>query len=387
MRLTKKKSAILLIASVLVGLSVAFVFQKNSGTKSELNDSDISLNKIYSEYVYGEPETIYIGTQPLYSPTGLISETMRRDSVLKEELSKLGFKIIFYPFLKGYDVNQLLIQGHLQAGVGGDMPTLSVAASTEIIIPLMFQSGPTWLVTRSSVLLKDLTGKRIAYAKGSNAHYMLLNLLSSFGFSKSDFELVPMNVNKMIAALESGTISAFAAWEPTPEIARNKHKFVSRFGGPSSGYMYFRKDFSDKHPAEMKLIVAAAARAYLWLRDGSHDDCLRASAWAIEISEKLSKMKLQLYPEEQLSIAKRDIFRSRYEFSLSIPKEDFADEGRLEKEFIFLKKIGMIPKETLWKNIQKKFDTEILSSIRNAPGKFRLSEFRFTEKPLVTETP
>ena len=346
---------------------------------------ELPTDRVYETYLYGVPNTIYVGTQPLYAPTGLITEAMRRDPVLNEELQKLGLKIAFYPFMKGADVNTRLLQGHLQAGVGGDMPTLTAAATTHMVIPVRIQSGPTWLVTRTTVLLKDLKGKRIAYAKGSNAHFMLLNLLSSKEVSQNDVELVPMDVDLMIPALQNRSISAFAAWEPTSTIAREKYGFVTSFGGPSSGYMYFRADFAEQHPAALRQIVAAVARANRWLRARGDKNSTTASGWSIEASEVLLGAELPLLPQELAVIATRDILGSKWLDLFVIPAESLSENGRMGREFSFLKEIGTLPGETRWEDIRDRFDTTMLPDILGRSSEYRLSEFRYTPAPITPE--
>jgi sulfonate transport system substrate-binding protein len=382
-RVVEKRRIALASIAVLAGFSLLAVLQRKTTGKPLDLESAPAPNGVYRTYQYGEPNTVYLGTQPLYAPAGLITEAMRRDPILKEELLKLGLKITFYPFRKGYDVNMQLIPGRLQAGIGGDMPALTAAATTNIVIPVMVQSGPTWLVTRTAVLLKDLKGKRIAYAKGSNAHFMLLTLLSSEGFSESDFELVPLDVEHMIEALETRTISAFAAWEPTPTIARQKHRSVARFGGPSSGYMYFRRDFADKQPTALRQIVAAVARACLWLRDGSNADRVKVAGWTIEASEALTGAKLHLSPQALLSIGERDILGSKWRPSFAISADSLADNGRLGKEYAFLKEIGVLPEASLWENLHKSFDLTILSDVLANFAEYRVSEFRYAPVPIT----
>lgn len=374
-----KKRMTLALVTVIAGAGLLVVLQ----SKPAETIIDLPENSTYASYIYGETNTIYVGTQPLYSPTGLLTETMQRDLILKEELLKLGLKIIFYPFMKGADVNAQLIPGHLQAGIAGDMPTLRAAATTNMVIPMMVQSDLTWLVTRPRVLLKDLKGKRIAYANGSNAHFMLLILLSSKELSVDDVELVPMDVAHMIDALKNRDISAFAAWEPTPTIAREKHGFVTRFGGPSTGYMSFRRDFADQRPAALRQMVASVARAGRWLRDGSAENRVTASVWAIEQAEMLTGAKFPLLPQEFAAIGFRGVQGAAGVGSFAIPPASLSRKGRLRKEYTFLEAIGAFPKESRWEDLQASFDTTILSGVLGRPREYRLSEFRYTPAPIT----
>ncbi len=159
MSVTGKGRTTLVSIAMLAGLSLLAVLHRRSTNEARDRNPDSPPGEAYSACQYGVTNTVYVGTQPLYAPAGLITESMRRDPVLKEELRKLGLGIKFCPFIKGHDVN----------------------------------------------------------------------MLSSEGFSESDVELVPMDVEHMIEALDSRTISAFAAWEPTPTIASQTHRLIVRF--------------------------------------------------------------------------------------------------------------------------------------------------------------
>jgi hypothetical protein len=48
---------------------------------------------------------LYFGAQPASVPSGVITAVMEKDSILKEELSKIGKTLIFSPFLNGPETN------------------------------------------------------------------------------------------------------------------------------------------------------------------------------------------------------------------------------------------------------------------------------------------
>ena len=74
-----------------------------------LTTPDLCNHPVYSNYKFNNSDDIVnLGVQPIYSPTGLISEAMKRDAVLHKELSRSGINARFYPFLKGDDVNYFL---------------------------------------------------------------------------------------------------------------------------------------------------------------------------------------------------------------------------------------------------------------------------------------
>lgn len=229
----KRRYIILAFASlVLIGGICAILWEGAVKTGSPELGIDPAQNAAYASYEYGEPNTIYVRTQPLLSPTGLITEVMWHDRILEAGILEIGFTIKFYPYFKGYDVNHFLSNGDLQGGIGGDMPTLTVAATSEVVIAVKVQNSLTWLVGRRPFLLKELKGERIGYAYGSNTHFMLLSLLSSGGLSDGDVHLIPIPVRDMPDAMERMAIYFFAAGEPIPSIAELKYGFTRCFGIP-----------------------------------------------------------------------------------------------------------------------------------------------------------
>ncbi|MFK5953868.1 MAG: ABC transporter substrate-binding protein [Desulfobacterium sp.] len=113
-------------------------------------------------------------------------------------------------------MNFFLGKGDIDAGIGGDMPTLTAAANFDIVIPVMIQRGFVSIVANRHMLIDQLKRKKIGYAFGSNAHYALLKTLASAGLNENDVKLIPMEVAQMPEALDAGEITAFSAWEPTP---------------------------------------------------------------------------------------------------------------------------------------------------------------------------
>lgn len=365
--IVKKRHMIILVVAILVITGMAILILRFS-TEADVGDlpQDPLDNPLYSAYDFDNPDTIYIGTQPLFSPTGLISEAMEHDLILEEDLMELGFKIKFLPFLKGFDVNQFIMAGLLDGGIGGDMPTLTIASKGNALIPVKVQDGQTWLMAKKSFLLKELKGKRIGYAPGSNAHFSLLNLMASSGLSEKDVKLEPLPVNAMPEALEQGDIDAFAAWEPTASIAESKYGFSRCFGAPSLGFMYFDKDIIIDHPVVMRAIVASAARSIAWLREGSSNRLL-AGAWNVSKANILTGDTYPLTFEEDAAVAERDLLFSFWDMTGDVGEVDLSDDSLLAREFAFLSDLGKVEGDIPWSVIRDSFDPLVMAEILNDP--------------------
>ena len=113
--------------------------------------------------------------------------------------------------------------------------------------------------------LHDLKGKRLAVKKGTSTYGGLLAALKRDKIDPASMQIIDLAPPTMVTALQSGSIDAFAASEPTPSIAEEKGaKQLITFGGLENLYplvMLARNDFSIAHAAEMKRFVAALTRA------------------------------------------------------------------------------------------------------------------------------
>ncbi len=355
-----------------------FFFPSKQVSKSSLA-VDLGEHPVYKNYLFKKDEgVIYMGTQPLYVPTGLITEAMRRDLLLYKDLEELGLQLHCFAFLKGNDVNFFLHRGQLDIGIGGDMPAIGIAARMPVIIPAIVQSGPTSLVTRQPVLIKDLKGKRIAYALGSNAHYMLLNLLSTEGEPDKDFELIPMEVSHMPEALHQGEVDAFAAWEPTVEIAVQTYGCQAFFSNTSTGYIYFSKSLAAKHPEAMKCILAAEIRAINWIKKDTNN-LKKACRWALEAGLLLTGRKIPLTVPQYAKLAEKDLLGRFSIISNRIPEASLRENATLHTEFLFLKKIGKINGGGRWETVRNSFDTTLADEITNNRVKYNTDQFDYDD--------
>ncbi len=340
---------------------------------------DLSDHPIYSKYEFSEEDNVIeVGIQPLWVPTCIVAEAMRRDVVLQKALAQEGLEIRFHPFLKGADVNFFLRRGDLEAGIGGDMPALTAAAGFNVLVAGLMQQGFCAVVAGRHMPMDELRGKRIAYPFGSNAHYALLRALSSVGVEEADVRLVPLDVDQMPDALADGSIDAFSAWEPTPTIA------VTRFSNQvvihrslSSGYLYFSRSLAESRPEALRLILASQLRAMQWLRRDPQN-LVDASDWAIEAGRRLSGRTPVLTAEDYGKLANRDLLG--LSSMPAIPQEDQMADGRLSAEFGFLKKMGKIPAAAPWEDVRSCFDRTIFQEVVSSERKYHLSRYQYGPK-------
>ncbi len=179
--------------------------------------------------------------------------------------------------------------------------------------------------------LHDLQGKRLAIKKGTSTYGGLLAALERDHIDPASIQIIDLTPSTMITALQSGSIHAFAASEPTPSIAEEKGaKQLTTFGSLDNLYpilMLARHDFSTTHATEMKRFVAALTRAEEYSR--THPQ---------EVIDLMSA-------ETGLSPASTRSAIARHQYRLRL------DEGivtSLKKTALFLKEQKVIEKTPDW---------------------------------------
>jgi sulfonate transport system substrate-binding protein len=375
----KTKKGLFVVILIMIGtfLGSHFFSGKKKVENASVEKESVLLNHpIYSKYAFENSEKIInIGIQPLYSPTGLISEAMKRDLILKKALVNLGLEIKFYPFLKGNDVNIFLENKDLDIGIGGDMPTISAAAKMDVIIPLTVQQGFVSIISNNNILASKLRGKRLAYPFGSIAHYVMLDMLVSEGLSELEVDLVPMAVPDLSNALERKEIDVFSAWEPISTMALKEHEtFKVIYQQMAAGYMYFLKDFYKMHPEATLHIIASVKRAFNWMIK-SKKNLRKASKWNKETGEALIGRKISLSIDELALLARKDILGLTSIPLISI--DDLMEDNQLHREFNFLKSLRKIPNTTTWNRVRDSFNHKMVHDIFTNQEKYNLGKFDY----------
>jgi len=339
-------------------------------------DEDLSRHPIYSRYDFAKgPRVINFASQPLAVPIGVISEVMRRDRILRQELAKLGYEIRFLPFLKGNDINFFFKQGKIVAAMGGDMPTIMTAASLDIVVPALAKLGFSSIVASNITTAADLKGKKIGYPPFSNGHYALLSALSSVNLKETDVRLVPMDINKMVDALAAKKIDAFAAWEPVPSIAaKTGDHFRTIFRCQNSSYFYLSRAFAERHPEATSLMLAAMVRALHWMKKDERN-LRQASAWMLDASGRLQGKPVGLTADEIAILTRRDILDITTH--PTIPELDLTDKGTVRRKFDFLKSQGIVPASSAAEKVLRSFDRELISRVLTRHKKYRVESFDY----------
>lgn len=105
-------------------------------------------------------------------------------------------------------------------GVGDSPPIFAQAAGAQLAIVAVLRLSPKYealLVPKDSSVreIAGLKGKKIAVAKGSGAHHLLLAALERAGLSMTDIQPVYLAPTDAQPAFASGDVDAWAVWDPS----------------------------------------------------------------------------------------------------------------------------------------------------------------------------
>jgi sulfonate transport system substrate-binding protein len=132
----------------------------------------------------------------------------------------LAYALSWHPFLAGTTMLEALSAGAIDAGVVGNAPPVFAQAGGFDIRIIGVASGAqnnnALLVPAGSAVqqVADLKGQRVAVAKGSSGHYLLLAALHKAGLTPRDVNIAYVSPVDAQNAFASGKLDAWAVWYP-----------------------------------------------------------------------------------------------------------------------------------------------------------------------------
>jgi sulfonate transport system substrate-binding protein len=190
---------------------------------------------------------------------------LKNDGALEKKFAALGFKVEWNEFPSGPPLLEALNAGSIDVGHSGDAPLIFAQVAG---IPFKYigtspaEASAGIVVAKDSPIktLQELKGKRLAFAKGSSSHYLVAKALAEAGLTFEDIRPVYLQPAEARAALQSGSVDAWAIWDPffaAAEIDANARVLRSGQGlSPHREYYFARKDFLEAHPEVVAPLLA-----------------------------------------------------------------------------------------------------------------------------------
>lgn len=150
---------------------------------------------------------------------------MRAQLEAANALEGIPYRIEWSEFSAAAPLAEALNAGAVDAGIIGDAPLVfALAARADIKAIAVDRSDPygtAVIVGPDSPAhdIEDLLGKQIATGRGSIGHYIALRALARHGLGPDDVRFRFMGPVDARIALQTGSVDAWATWEPYTSLA------------------------------------------------------------------------------------------------------------------------------------------------------------------------
>ena len=211
------------------------------------------------------PATIRIGFQKSSVNLTILKQQRSLEARYK------GVKIQWFEFTAGPQMLEALSVGSIDLATTGEPPPVfAQAAGSQLVYIGAEPAKPdasALLVKADSPVktLTDLKGRKIAFQKGSSAHYHVLRAVQQAGLQWSDITPVYLAPADARAAFERGSVDVWAIWDPywaaieqtqTPRVLATGKGLVNNL----SFYLSSRS-FANQYPAVIQTLFEELTRS------------------------------------------------------------------------------------------------------------------------------
>ncbi|MCG0994424.1 aliphatic sulfonate ABC transporter substrate-binding protein [Acetobacter indonesiensis] len=200
---------------------------------------------------------------------------LKQSGLLEKALSSAGWTVKWSEFIAGPQMLQALAANAIDLAETGDAPPIFAQSNWPDRLVYIGHSGPAplgegLLVQKEGQIktLKDLKGKKVAFNRGSNVHYLLLNALTQAGLTASDIHSVNLTPAAARAAFETGQIDAWAIWDPylaAGEALPSARLLVNAENlSPNRQFLLSTRAFTEKNPHTVRRIITVLSGLKSW---------------------------------------------------------------------------------------------------------------------------
>ncbi len=267
-----------------------------------------------------------------YQKTAILLVVKARKQ-LEQRFESQGIAVRWVEFPFGPPLLEALNAGAIDYGYTGDAPPIFAQAAKAAIryvgvIPARGY-GQAIIVPQDSPsrTLADLKGKKVAVAKGSSAHNLLISALESANLAWSDVSPVYLAPADAASAFARGAVDAWSIWDPFYAIAELKQNARTLPIDPKAtiqnSFFLANRDFLVAHADVVSAINEEIAASAIWA--GQHrDETARLFAEASGV---------------ELAAQKRSVDRAEFTFG-PVTDKVVAEQQAVADRF---QRLGLIP--------------------------------------------
>ena len=173
------------------------------------------------------------------------------------KLAPLGWRVAWAEFTSGPPMLEALAAGAINFACTGEPPVIfAQAAGTPLVYVAATHPNPKTIAIlkpKGSTLasVAALRGKKVAVARGSSAHYLLVSALAHAGVPYEDVTKVFLQPADALAAFSVGAVDAWSVWDPYYATAQQDGAVVLTDGTglmPNRGFYSSGQGFAAAHP-------------------------------------------------------------------------------------------------------------------------------------------
>lgn len=211
-----------------------------------------------------------------YQKSALNLASLKAQGTLEKQLKPLGVEVKWFEFQAGPPLLEAMNAGSVSIGMTGDSPPVfAQAAGADIVYigqePAKPESSAILVPANSPIkTLADLKGKRIAFTKGSSAHYLTVSALQKARLSYSDITPVYLSPSEARAAFERGSVDAWTIWDPYYAAAQRAGgvRVLSSGKGLTGNNTFYlaQRAFAKANPKVIDVVFKALTANDKWLK-------------------------------------------------------------------------------------------------------------------------
>ena len=188
--------------------------------------------------------------------------------------------------------NELLRSGSVDVGSTAGSAALLARANGSPIKVIDIYSQPEWsaIVTgpdSAITSVEDLAGTSVAATKGTDPYFFLLQSLETAGLSVDDIEVQNLQHADGRAALDGGSVDAWAGLDPimaAAEVESGDQLIYRNVDFNTYGFLNATEDFIDNHADLAQAVVDAYEQAREWALENPEETAqLLADAAGIDL--------------------------------------------------------------------------------------------------------
>lgn len=201
---------------------------------------------------------------------------LKSSGALEKRLAEQGVKVSWTEFPAGPQLLEGLNVGSVDFGTTGETPPVfAQAAGADLLYVAHEPPAPiseAILVPKDSPLqsVAELKGKKVAFNKGSNVHYLLVRALEDAGLKYSDIQPVYLPPADARAAFERGSVDAWVIWDPFQAAAEKQigARTLRDGTGLVSNHQFYlsSRPYAEKNPEVVVALIDEIRKIGEWTR-------------------------------------------------------------------------------------------------------------------------